>query len=138
MWKSFHNIKWYIQNYRKKFSQFWLYVLKAGDAKGSGKKRILRKISATKTRRYKKKEYQGWEVQSSTFWVEKANTAHIKWILYWSWLGSRFTQLVRIVELVVWLFSAPLHQVFGKLKVSWSHTRWRSTVLLSSASSNFW
>jgi hypothetical protein len=44
-----------IQNYRKKFSQFWLYVLKAGDAKGSGKKRILREISATKTRRHKKR-----------------------------------------------------------------------------------
>jgi hypothetical protein len=33
-------------------------------------------------------------VQRSPFRVEKAQTAYIKAILYSSWLGSRFTQLV--------------------------------------------
>ena len=31
-------MKWYIHNYRKNISQFWLYVLKVGNAKGSEKK----------------------------------------------------------------------------------------------------
>ena len=38
----------------------------------------------------------GWAVQSSSFRVEKAHTAHIKWILYSLCLGIYFTQWVRL------------------------------------------